>query len=77
MLDSKPASSQVRKCAHGQVEVLKRLDHENVVKLLEVIDDQSANTYNFVYELMELGAIMTEQEYSMPLPPEHCRVYFR
>jgi calcium/calmodulin-dependent protein kinase kinase 2 len=69
-------------CTHlpfrvDQVEVLKRLDHENVIKLLEVIDDRSAHTYNFVYELMELGAVMTEQEYNTPLAAEHCRVYFR
>jgi serine/threonine protein kinase len=59
-----------------QVEVMKRLEHENIVALREVLNDNGNELY-MVQEFMELGPIMTAAEYNKPLDPEVVRSYFR
>jgi serine/threonine protein kinase len=60
-----------------QVEVMKQLQHPNIVQLLEVIDNSQSNTLYLVQEYMANGSVMTEAEYNTPLDDDVCRVYFR
>lgn len=60
-----------------EVEVMKKLQHENIVGLLEVIDDKATDKLYLVQEYVELGPIMTEEEYNQPLPMDLARQYFR
>ena len=60
-----------------EVAVMKRLQHRNVVALHEVINDPAGDKFYIVQEFMELGPVMTELEYSQPLPPDVARSYFR
>ena len=41
-----------------EVAILKQLDHKNVVRLFEVLDDPSQDSLFMVYELCERGAVM-------------------
>ncbi len=66
--------------ALSEVEVLRNLDHPNLVKLYEVIDDPNSEKLLMVMEYVEGGAIMTlEASWSVvqPLPEDSCRIYFR
>jgi len=59
-----------------EVAVMKKLAHPNLTALVEVLDD-GGDKYYLVQEFMELGAVMTEVEYSHPLAPEVARAYLR
>lgn len=66
--------------ALSEVEVLRNLDHPNLVKLFEVIDDPNSDKLLMVMEYVEGGAIMSlESSWSVvtPLPEDSCRIYFR
>lgn len=56
---------------------MKKLQHDNIVKLLEVIDEKKSNHLYMVQEFMVHGPIMTEAEYNKPLDVDASRVYFR
>ncbi len=56
---------------------MKKLQHDNIVKLLEVIDEKKSDHLYMVQEFMVHGPIMTEAEYNKPLDVDVCRVYFR
>ena len=56
---------------------MRKLEHENVVQLKEVIDDKKSNNLYMVQEFMVHGPIMTEAEYNKPLDVDVARVYFR
>lgn len=60
-----------------EVAVMKRLQHRNVVALIEVIDDPAGDKFYLVQEYMDLGPVMTEAEYNAPLKPDVARKYFR
>jgi len=57
--------------------IMKRLNHENVVNLVDVIDDPKADQLYLVQEYCEKGAIMEKLEGNTPLPEATARKYFR
>lgn len=66
--------------ALSEVEVLRNLDHPNLVNLYEVIDDPNSDKLLMVMEYVEGGAIMSlESSWSVttPFPEDSCRIYFR
>ncbi|KAJ3244021.1 hypothetical protein HK104_008083 [Borealophlyctis nickersoniae] len=58
---------------------MKKLSHENVVKLYEVLDDPDQDSLYMVFELCEKGAIMdiAMDKTTTPLSEEQARNYFR
>ncbi|KAI8821538.1 kinase-like domain-containing protein [Chytriomyces cf. hyalinus JEL632] len=63
----------------GEIAIMKKLQHPNIVRLYEVLHDPSQEIIYMVYELMEKGVIMdigldTTAE---PFPEEKARFYFR
>ncbi|RIB01909.1 kinase-like domain-containing protein [Gigaspora rosea] len=68
----------------GEVAVLKKLNHQNVVKLFEVLDDEQDSLdffflYYYVFEMCEKGVLMdvTIQKSTTPYSNEDARRYFR
>lgn len=65
----------------GEVAIMKRIDHPNLVSLHEVIDDQRSDKLYMVIEWCERGTVMPpENSYdgkATPLNEETCRLYFR
>eukprot|EP01137_Pigoraptor_chileana_P037208 Opistho-2@33934 len=61
-----------------EIAILKKLDHPNIVKLVEVIDDQKEDNLYLVFELVEKGAIMEIKEVKTadPFPEDLARRYF-
>eukprot|EP01035_Chromulina_nebulosa_P018133 gene18133-23787_t len=60
-----------------EIAVMKRLQHENVVSLHEVIDDPSAKKIFLIQEYMEGGSLLSDEENVNPIPVDKCRSYFR
>ncbi|KAI9485106.1 kinase-like domain-containing protein [Zychaea mexicana] len=62
----------------NEVEVLKHLDHPNIVRLVQVIDDPESDSIHLVMEMAEKGAVI-DLGSSKPVKPyssEQCRQYF-
>ncbi|KAJ4460536.1 putative Calcium/calmodulin-dependent protein kinase kinase 2 [Paratrimastix pyriformis] len=57
-----------------EMAIMKRLDHFNVVKLFEVIDDPNVNKILLVLEYMESGTV---QKNNVPIPIPVLHSYFR
>ncbi len=60
-----------------QVEVMKKLKHDNVVSLIEVINDERSSELFMVQEFVELGPIMLEGKGAKPLDHVIARGFFR
>ncbi|KAI5790099.1 kinase-like domain-containing protein [Geopyxis carbonaria] len=62
-----------------EIAILKKLDHENVVNLIEVLDDPEGDSLYMVLEMCEKGVIMKVglEETSKPYSEEQCRLWFR
>ncbi|CAG8724473.1 10186_t:CDS:10, partial [Racocetra persica] len=62
----------------GEVAVLKKLNHPNVIKLFEVLDDEQDSLY-MVLEVCEEGVLMdiSIQKVTTPYSNEKARRYFR
>eukprot|EP01034_Spumella_vulgaris_P036339 gene36339-44829_t len=60
-----------------EIAVMKRMKHNNIVELHEVIDDQSARKIYLIQELMEGGALMPDAETCTPISVFLARQYFR
>ncbi|CEO94958.1 unnamed protein product (mitochondrion) [Plasmodiophora brassicae] len=61
-----------------EVAVMKKLDHVNVVKLLEVIDNPDAEKLYLVMEFVARGPILDlRSDACEPLPEPVCRSYMR
>uniref|UniRef100_A0A3Q2QJ45 calcium/calmodulin-dependent protein kinase n=1 Tax=Fundulus heteroclitus TaxID=8078 RepID=A0A3Q2QJ45_FUNHE len=61
---------------YQEIAILKKLDHPNVVKLVEVLDDPSEDHLYMVFELVKQGAVMevpTDKTFS----EDQARFYFR
>lgn len=67
------ASNAIRQ----EIAVMKRLKHQNVVGLHEVIDDQNARKIYLIQEFMEGGPLMDDAESCEPIDPKLARKYFR
>ncbi|KAF4077508.1 hypothetical protein AMELA_G00208940 [Ameiurus melas] len=61
---------------YQEIAILKKLDHPNVVKLVEVLDDPSEDHLYMVFELVKRGAVM-EVPTDKPLNEEQARFYFQ
>ncbi|XP_051717582.1 calcium/calmodulin-dependent protein kinase kinase 1b [Ctenopharyngodon idella] len=61
---------------YQEVAILKKLDHLNVVKLVEVLDDPAEDNLHMVFELVPKGPVM-EVPTDSPLTEEMAHFYFR
>ncbi|KAK7895632.1 hypothetical protein WMY93_020957 [Mugilogobius chulae] len=61
---------------YQEIAILKKLDHPNVVKLVEVLDDPSEDHLYMVFELVKQGAVM-EVPTDKPLSEDQARFYFQ
>ncbi|KAF8249421.1 Pkinase-domain-containing protein [Wilcoxina mikolae CBS 423.85] len=62
-----------------EIAILKKLDHENVVNLIEVLDDPEGDSLYMVLEMCEKGVVMKVNldQIAEPYPEEQCRLWFR
>ncbi|CAG8515208.1 12441_t:CDS:10 [Ambispora leptoticha] len=62
-----------------EVAILKKLNHPNVVKLYEVMDDPDNDSLYMVFEMCEKGVLMdiNVHKKSTPFPEDKVRKYFR
>jgi [calcium/calmodulin-dependent protein kinase] kinase len=62
-----------------EIAILKKLDHENVAGLIEVLDDPDGDSLYMVLEMCEKGVVMkvSLDEPAKPYPEEQCRLWFR
>ncbi|NP_001124097.1 calcium/calmodulin-dependent protein kinase kinase 1b [Danio rerio] len=61
---------------YQEIAILKKLDHLNVVKLVEVLDDPAEDNLHMVFELVPKGPVM-EVPTDSPLTEEMAHLYFR
>lgn len=61
---------------YREIALLKKLDHPNVVKLVEVLDDPDEDNLYLVFELVERGEIL-QIPTDKPLDEETVRKNFR
>ncbi|XP_069727324.1 calcium/calmodulin-dependent protein kinase kinase 2 isoform X1 [Phaenicophaeus curvirostris] len=61
---------------YQEIAILKKLDHPNVVKLVEVLDDPSEDHLYMVFELVKQGPVM-EIPTVNPLSEDQARFYFQ
>ncbi|XP_048872641.1 calcium/calmodulin-dependent protein kinase kinase 1 isoform X1 [Brienomyrus brachyistius] len=61
---------------YQEIAILKKLNHVNIVKLVEVLDDPSEDNLHMVFELMQKGPVM-EVPTDNPFTEDQSRVYFR
>lgn len=61
---------------YKEIAILKKLDHHNVVKLVEVLDDPGEDGLHMAFELVTKGPVM-EVPSDNPFTEEQARFYFR
>ncbi|XP_034235814.1 calcium/calmodulin-dependent protein kinase kinase 2 isoform X2 [Thrips palmi] len=61
---------------YREIAILKKLDHPNVVKLVEVLDDPEEDHLYLVFELLERGEVLHVPT-DTPLSEAQARQYFR
>lgn len=61
---------------YREIAILKKLDHPNIVKLVEVLDDPVEDHLYLVFELLERGQVL-EVPTDKPLSEEEAWTYFR
>ncbi|XP_042209895.1 calcium/calmodulin-dependent protein kinase kinase 1-like [Homarus americanus] len=61
---------------HREIAILKKLNHPNVVKLVEVLNDPDEDNFYMVFELLEKGEVM-EIPTDSPLGEDKAWSYFR
>ncbi|KAJ7997352.1 hypothetical protein DPEC_G00228090 [Dallia pectoralis] len=61
---------------YQEIAILKKLDHLNIVKLVEVLDDPSEDNLHMVFDLMPKGPVM-EVPTDSPFTEEQTRRFFR
>jgi serine/threonine protein kinase len=63
----------------GEIAILKKLAHPNIVRLYEVLDDPRQDGLFMVFELCEKGTVMEvdSRRATVPLAPQVARNYFR
>jgi [calcium/calmodulin-dependent protein kinase] kinase len=62
-----------------EVAIMKKLNHPNLVQLIEVLDDPEEDTLYMVMEMCKKGVVMKVGlgESATPYPEETCRYWFR
>ncbi|XP_071621036.1 calcium/calmodulin-dependent protein kinase kinase 1 isoform X1 [Heliangelus exortis] len=71
---SKPMAPLDR--VYQEIAILKKLDHVNIVKLIEVLDDPAEDNLYMVFDLLRKGPVM-EVPSAQPFSEEQARLYFR
>ncbi|KAJ3604775.1 hypothetical protein NHX12_026827, partial [Muraenolepis orangiensis] len=61
---------------YQEIAILKKLDHPNVVKLVEVLDDPGEDHLYMVFELVKRGAVM-DVPADKPFNEDQARFYFK
>ncbi|XP_051969509.1 calcium/calmodulin-dependent protein kinase kinase 1-like isoform X1 [Xyrauchen texanus] len=61
---------------YQEIAILKKLDHLNIVKLVEVLDDPAEDNLHMVFELMQKGPVM-EVPTDTPFNEDQAWPYFR
>uniref|UniRef100_A0A5F9D2T6 Calcium/calmodulin dependent protein kinase kinase 1 n=1 Tax=Oryctolagus cuniculus TaxID=9986 RepID=A0A5F9D2T6_RABIT len=61
---------------YQEIAILKKLDHVNVVKLIEVLDDPAEDNLYLVFDLLRKGPVM-DVPCDKPFPEEQARLYLR
>ncbi|XP_051959544.1 calcium/calmodulin-dependent protein kinase kinase 1-like [Xyrauchen texanus] len=61
---------------YQEIAILKKLDHINIVKLVEVLDDPAEDNLHMAFELMQKGPVM-EVPTDSPFNEDQARHYFR
>ncbi|XP_054250220.1 calcium/calmodulin-dependent protein kinase kinase 1 [Indicator indicator] len=61
---------------YQEIAILKKLDHVNIVKLIEVLDDPAEDNLYMVFDLLRKGPVM-EVPSEQPFGEEQARLYFR
>jgi [calcium/calmodulin-dependent protein kinase] kinase len=62
-----------------EIAIMKKLDHPNLVSLIEVLDDPDEDSLYMVLEMCKKGVIMKVglNDRADPYPVENCRYWFR
>jgi [calcium/calmodulin-dependent protein kinase] kinase len=62
-----------------EIAIMKKLNHPNVVSLIEVLDDPEEDSLYMVMEMCKKGVVMQVglDERADPYPEEQCRCWFR
>ncbi|KAK4227918.1 kinase-like domain-containing protein [Podospora fimiseda] len=62
-----------------EIAIMKKLNHPNLVQLIEVLDDPEEDTLYMVLEMCKKGVVMNVGlgESATPYPEEQCRHWFR
>jgi [calcium/calmodulin-dependent protein kinase] kinase len=62
-----------------EVAIMKKLNHQNLVQLIEVLDDPTDDTLYMVLEMCKKGVVMKVDlnQRAEPYPEEQCRHWFR
>ena len=62
-----------------EIAIMKKLNHDNLVSLIEVLDDPAEDSLYMVLEMCKKGVIMQVDldEQADPYDAEHCRHWFR
>ena len=61
---------------YREIAILKKIDHPNVVKLVEVVDDPNEDNIYMAFELLEKGEVL-EIPSDQPLTEEEAIQCFR
>ncbi|XP_073471155.1 calcium/calmodulin-dependent protein kinase kinase 1 isoform X1 [Aquarana catesbeiana] len=61
---------------YQEIAILKKLDHINIVRLIEVLDDPAEDNLYMVFDLLRKGPVM-EVPCDHPFSEEQTRIYFR
>ncbi|KAK3357664.1 kinase-like domain-containing protein [Lasiosphaeria hispida] len=62
-----------------EIAIMKKLNHPNLVQLIEVLDDPEEDSLYMVLEMCKKGVVMKVglQQTATPYPEESCRCWFR
>lgn len=62
-----------------EIAIMKKLNHPNLVQLIEVLDDPEEDSMYMVLEMCKRGVVMKVglDEQADPYPEETCRCWFR
>lgn len=74
--ENKPKAFGPLDRVYQEIAILKKLDHLNVVKLVEVLDDPDEDSLHMAFELVKQGPVMDVPN-DTPFTEEQCRFYFR
>ncbi|KAI1879464.1 hypothetical protein JX265_002418 [Neoarthrinium moseri] len=62
-----------------EIAIMKKLNHPNLVSLIEVLDDPEEDSLWMVLEMCKKGVVMNVglEDHANPYPDEQCRYWFR